>query len=520
MNNRPVNRRGIGGKSLARLRGDREKSSENFIYLFAQQVKANPSTVLVASGIQKITYSEIDKRSDAVANRLRMNGIKKGQLVGLCSSLDIDFVTCMLGVIKSGGVYFPLDPTYPQSRLNYMLRDGKPSIILAQKQFFNLFQNYNILAIEEPLFEGTGTLEQARIEIYPEDLAYVIYTSGSTGNPKGIMVTHGSLPNVATAHRAYYPPNIKMLISGGVCFDASLLVIFHALINGSPIHLFDYNPKEPAGKLLDFIKSNAIEYMICVPSHYLKLLQENCKLPSLKCVSLTGENLPSSLSSLHSELAPNAVLYNEYGPSECAIGTTIAEIYNPQTKTIRKVTVGKPLPNTRVYILDANQKEVPVGVKGEIYVSGVGLAKGYLNNEPLTDQRFVRLRLSGNKSLRLYRTGDYGRFLEDGELEFLGRIEQRVQICGNWVDLGEIEHYISCCPAVKESAILVRHSPREKIVAYVTAVKKRSVKNVLVRYLENFLPKQMIPSDIIQIDRFPCSPNGKIDRDALLLRNG
>jgi amino acid adenylation domain-containing protein len=498
------------------------EDSQNFLELFREQAESNSESVIVVAGSRSVTYGELDRKSDALAKYLRTVGVKTEQPVGLCSSLSADFIVCMLGILKAGGVYFPIDPMYPRERLQYMLDDGKPCVILAEAQYGDLFQNEKIIKIEDKIFQFENKNELEDLSVNGENLAYVVYTSGSTGNPKGIMVAHKSLPNIALAHREYYPSNMRMLISGGVCFDATLLVIFHALINNDPLYLFNYNPREDTvDTLLEFIEENSISYMICIPSQYLRLLQKNHKFEHLKCVSLTGENLPSSLCSLHARFAPNALMYNEYGPTECAIGTTIAKIYDPESATIHQVTVGKPLRHTQVYILDENLQKVGTGAKGEIYIGGIGLARGYLNKEELTNEKFVSVTMEGEKLTRLYRTGDVGRFLPNGELEFLGRVDSDIHICGRQMNLGEIEFHISHCPSILESVVMIRTNPQgeENLVAYVTSLKKGVAKHSLLEYLKGFLPKHMIPSDVFEVDQFPLSPNGKIDREILVQRD-
>jgi amino acid adenylation domain-containing protein len=494
------------------------RAKKNFIHFFLEQVAKNPHQVIVIAEDGNLTYDELHRKSDVLAKQLRKIGVKNSDLVGLCVSLNSDLIVCILGILKAGAAYFPLDPTYPKDRLQYMLKDGKPFVVLAESNFTHLFNSNKVLKIDRSLFINP-CVPESDFEIpmiQSENLAYVLYTSGSTGKPKGIMVTHKSLPNIALAHNNYYPSKMRMLISGGVCFDASLLVIFHALINNEPLYLFKSTPTDDINKLIKFIGMNSISFMICVPSQYLRLLKKNHSLPFLKCVSLTGENLPQSLCILHAKLAPNALLYNEFGPTECAIGTTIAKIYDPRNKVLKQVTVGKPLPNTRVYILDKKLKEVPRGGKGEICISGIGLASGYMNNEALTHEKFVSVAICGRKSIRLYRTGDIGRFLPNGELEFYGRIDHRQQIGKNWINLGEVEYHISHCPEIRESAVLIKKDPKGKkyLVAYVTSAKKTAQTSVL-QFLKNRLPKKMIPSKIIKIDKFPLSPNGKIDRDTL-----
>lgn len=491
---------------------------KNFIQLFREQASKFPDQRIAIDQTGHITYEKLNNKSDNLARLLVKLGIKPNDLVGLCSSSNIDFIVSMLGIIKAGAAYLPLDPEYPNERLQHMVKDSNPTAILIEPQFSSLFKGNKVIEIDQKIFDREYYLPSnlSNTLIQPENLAYVVYTSGSTGLPKGVMITHESLANVALAHREYYPPNMRMLVSGGVCFDANLLVIFHALANNATLYLFNYNAKDGVDNLLNFIQTNSIGFMICVPSQYLKLLQKNISLPFLKCVSLTGENASKSLCSLHAKLASNALLYNEYGPTECAIGATIAKIYSPRSSLTRQITVGNPLPNTQIYILDNNLNMLPKGAKGEIFIGGIGLARGYINNEKLTDEKFIYVQSQKNEFLRLYRTGDIGRFLPNGELEFLGRVDHSVQICGNWVNLGEIEHHISNRSNIQESAVLLENNSQgeKQLVIYITSLKKMA-KSLLSRYLKALLTKN-VPFSVIQINKFPLSPNGKIDRSALL----
>lgn len=268
----------------------------SFLQLFREQAHKHASQTIVIDQSKHITYSELDKKSDNFARYLRKNGIKPGEIVGVCSALCLEFIVAMLGVLKAGAVYFPLDPIHPEERRQYMIKEAKPSVVLVEPRLESLFQETRLIRIESKIFNETPGLANSPLgsAISPDDPAYLIYTSGSTGKPKGIVVTHRSLPNIALAHRNYYPSDMRMLLSGGVCFDASLLVIFHALTNNSPLYLFNYNPQDGVENLLYFLKNHSINFMISVPSQYLKLLQKNHLLPHLKCVSLTGKIYPKT----------------------------------------------------------------------------------------------------------------------------------------------------------------------------------------------------------------------------------
>lgn len=493
---------------------------KSFIHLFKDQVDKHPNSLAAVAGDDSLTYIQLDQKSNQLARYLKALGIKQEQFIGLSVANNLNFIIGLLGILKSGGVYLPLDPNYPAGRLKFMIEDARPEIILTERIFSHLFAVYNIALIN---LDETINLENFSKDNITESkpnfdqLAYVIYTSGSTGNPKGIMVTHRSLPNIALGHKDYYPSNIRALISGGVCFDVSILIIFHALVNNGTICLSNSSSNISIQQTIELIKKFSINFLICVPSVYNQLLRESEQFPLIKSVSLTGENLPKSLCNLHSKKVPNAFLYNEYGPTECAIGTTIAKIYDPTERIVHNINVGRPLPNTQVYILDDCLNLLPIGAKGEICIAGIGLARGYLNNQNLSAEMFVEVDFLKNKPLRLYRTGDFGRFLPSGDIEFLGRINHQVNFRGRSVDIGEIEHVICQFSEIDEAIVLFRDEDpsNHQLVVYFTSSENSSIESSLRNHLINALPSYMIPSAFVQLLKFPLSPNGKIDRDKL-----
>jgi amino acid adenylation domain-containing protein len=496
---------------------------KNFFQLFKTQVNKNSKNIAVVTTDGSLTYEELNTKSNKLAKYLRSLGVKKNSPIGLSINSELNLIVGILGILKSGGVYLPLDPSYPKTYLKSMLKNAKPKLIITQSTSFPLFCKINIPVINlDKEFKKINNIKNASISqnnfessMKLDDLAYIIYTSGSTGKPKGIMISHRSLPNIALSRKKFYPNKIKALISGGICFDASILVIFYTLLNGGCLYLSNYELNKNIRDLRNFIKKNSINFIISVPSLYSKLLENLHNFPKLKTVSLTGESIPYSLCLRHSKLVSNAILYNEYGPSEYAIGTTIAKIYDPFEKKIQKICVGKPLINTQVYILDENLKLVSSGSKGEIHVAGVGLAKGYLNNKSLTNKSFIPVSFSNQKQVCLYKTGDLGRFLPNGNLEFLGRINNQYKICNYKINLGEIEHAILQHPKIKETVVFANENSNE-LIAYITTLSKKSIENDLKNHLVNILPNYMIPSKFVHLNQFPLSANGKIDKKALL----
>jgi len=489
---------------------------KNVLKLFEEQVSHSPNEVAVIFENSHLTYRELDRKSNQLARYLRQSGICAETLIGLSLSHSLNLIVGILGILKAGGVYVPIEPSYPRDRIDYMLQDAQPPLLITESSLFHQFKEFpgKIIQIDK-CWEMMVALSDNLLDdvtIQPEHLAYVIYTSGSTGAPKGIMMEHKSFAHGAVAHREFYQGQLTGLLSGAISFDVSLLIIFHLLLSGGTIYIPSPNSLNDAADLVALIQNTSINYILCVPSLYSMILDKSRRLPSLKIVSLTGENIPNSIVNLHPQLVPNAILYNEYGPTEYAIGTTLAKIYDPIKKEVYAINVGKPLPNTHVYILDENLCPTADGASGEIFIGGAGVAKGYLNKPELTSEKFIY-----SQSTILYRTGDFGRFLPDGNLEFLGRIDYQVKIHGNRVELGEVEHVVCQHPQVNEAVVIAREGAYgdTQLAVYFTALTNEEIEEELKIHLAKSLPRYMIPSVFFQIQSFPRTPNGKIDRHIL-----
>ncbi len=494
---------------------DLELKFTSTIQQFQKQAKQHPYAIAAIFEDKKLSYKELDRKSNQIAKYLRRIGVQSEVVVGLSLGNSLDLIVAIMGILKAGGVYLPIEPSYPRERIDYMLKDAKPFILITESSQTHQFIEFsgNIIHLDFVWAEILACDDDPlNISIEPSHLAYIIYTSGSTGNPKGIMVEHRSLSHGAVAHQKFYEGELVGLLSSSISFDVSLLIIFHLLLSGGAVYIPPAGSIFDAKNVIDLIENNSINYILCVPSLYSMLLNRSRKLPSLKIVSLTGENIPNSILTLHPQLAPNAILYNEYGPTEYAIGTTIAKIYDPKEQKMYPVSIGKPLPYTHVYILDENLQLVHNDTKGEIFIGGIGIARGYLNQPSLTAERFIPF-----QSTFLYRTGDYGRFLTDGNIEFLGRIDYQVKIRGHRVELGEVEHAISTYHKVDEAAVIACENANKNkyLVAYFTALASSDIKQELKSHLGNLLPKYMMPSIFVQLKSFSRTPNGKIDRNAL-----
>ncbi|MCP5491418.1 MAG: amino acid adenylation domain-containing protein [Chlamydiales bacterium] len=499
--------------------GNTENTLLPFLEMFKRNVHKLGNSYAIESQETKLTYLELDSLSNRLSCFLRDSGVKKGDFIGLCLPSNALWIITLLAILKSGAVYFPIDPTYPLDRIEYMISHTRPKMILSSHEFAKIFSELNIryIDIEHHCFACNANAYNSRLslmKIFPDDIAYVIYSSGSTGSPKGIQVTHKNLCNIYRSRQQYYPKKFRGLISGGICFDASLLVAFYALASGGCLCLLCFGPSENIPKLKHFIDKFHVNYMISVPSLYYQFLTNGHKV-NLQCVSLTGEQLPKSVALLHAKLTPKTQLLNEYGPSEYAIGTTLARIYLPKNKSLQEISIGSPLPNTDVYILDEKLQTVPIGEKGEIYISGVGLSKGYIADIRLTSKKFIYINLDGNQNCKVYKTGDIGRYITTQEIEYIGRIEQQTVFNHRKVYLGEIENAFYQHPNILSAIAFVQSNRNAEEIVACFSETQRIAFDELYDFLEKKLTPDLIPSRLIKFDQFPLSPNGKIDRDII-----
>ncbi len=490
-----------------------KKSFASFCELFRLQAKANPSQIAAVFEENSLTYEELNHRSSQVANLLRTFSVKPETIVALSLYNGLDLLVGILGILQSGCAYLPIDPDYPIARIESILMDAKPAILLTDETLYGKFSplsNNVVLINKRPLAEQAIWHES----IKPEHLAYVIYTSGSTGRPKGIMMEHKALSHAGSAYTKLHPKRLISLMSGSISFDASLLVISHTLSLGGTVCIPRNEIAADPEQLIALIEKHKVNYTLCVPFFYSMLLNKSQKLTSLQCVDLGGDSIPNDIPALHAKIAPNAILHNVYGPSEYAVGATFSKIYDPVSGITNKISIGKPLPNTQVYILDENLKQVATGVRGEIFIGGAGLARGYLNNKLLSTEKFIFMSLPGQDLIRLYRTGDFGRFTPDGNIEFLGRMDHQVKIRGHRIELGELEYLISQYPEVNKAVVMAQDQSdgRKRIVAYFSTTAKEDISEMLQTHLRTTVPQYMVPSALIKIVNWPLTATGKIDR--------
>ncbi|MDJ0579750.1 amino acid adenylation domain-containing protein [Crocosphaera sp.] len=477
-----------------------------YIYdLFKEQVKQNPHAVAVTFENQSLTYQELNQKANCLAHYLQSLGVGSDVCVGIFLERSLEMVIAILGILIAGGAYVPLDPDYPQERLIYILQDTETAIILTQQKLLNLLPKtpslttgFNIptfcLDTDWQKIEDNEDLKSSLINLKSNDsLAYIIYTSGSTGKPKGVLVTHSNLVHSTTARIQYYNQSVgNFLLLSSFAFDSSVAGIFWTVCQGGTLVLPKQKLEQDIQALATLISREQITHTLCLPSLYNLLLTytKNTELESLKVVIVAGEGSWQSLATLHHEKLPDTSLYNEYGPTEATVWSSVYQV--PKTMESSTIPIGKPIANTQIYLLNNLQQLVPIGVPGEIFIGGSGVVQGYLNQPEKTNQQFIPNPFSQVEGDYLYRTGDLARYLPDGNIEFLGRVDRQVKIRGYRIELGEIEDILKEHETVQE-AVLVTQSIQpssdsdsvESLVTQLLTLHEDQVKQLLINIEEN-----------------------------------
>ncbi|MEH2037882.1 non-ribosomal peptide synthetase family protein [Nostoc sp.] len=490
--------------------------------LFTEQVKRTPNNIAVVFNNQQLTYAELNTRANQLAHSLQKLGVGAEVLVGICVERSLEMLVGILGILKAGGAYVPLDPHYPQERLAFMLEDTQVSILLTQQHLLENLPNHDAqtICLDTDWEAIAQESQEAPVPpANPENLAYVIYTSGSTGKPKGVAIAHRNLVHSTTARITYYQePVSSFLLLSSFAFDSSIAGIFWTLCCGGTLHLPEEGVQREVTKLVELISQNRVSHLLSLPSLYALILQQAKpeQLNSLRAVIVAGEFCPPELVEHHSQLQSKTSLFNEYGPTEATVWSSVYHCHSLETGT--QISIGHPIANTKIYILDSHLHPVPVGVSGEIYISGEGLARGYLNHPEITSEKFIPHPFSQQPGMRLYKTGDLARYISNGNIEFLGRIDNQVKIRGFRIELGEIEALLNQHQGVQETVVIAREDVpgNKRLVAYVVPQSKSATTvNELRNFVKDKLPEFMVPSAIVLLKELPRSPNGKVDRKAL-----
>ncbi len=495
---------------------------------FEKQVKQTPDAVALVYEGQRLSYAKLNHRANRLAHRLRELGVTCDQLVGLRTERSLEMVIGIIGILKSGGAYLPLDPAYPKDRVAFMLEDSQVAVVVTQK---SLAADLKGIAVTRVLLDEPppGAETNPAAASTADHLAYVIYTSGSTGEPKGALITHYNVTRLfeATDHWYHFDHHDVWTLFHSYAFDFSVWELWGALLSGGRVVIVPYWVSRSPEAFRELLVRERVTVLNQTPSAFRQLIQAELSLPkadlALRYVIFGGEAL--ELQSLrpwferYGDTRPQ--LINMYGITETTVHVTYRPIRLHDLESGQGSVIGVPIPDLQVYILDANAQPLPIAVLGELYVGGAGVGRGYLNRPDLTAQRFLPDPFNPAPGARLYRTGDLARRLENGDIEYLGRIDNQVKIRGFRIELGEIEACIAQHPAIREVVVIAREdAPGDKrLVAYFVADNPpAALEEELRTLLRGSLPEYMVPAHFVSLESLPLNENGKVDRKALHLR--
>ncbi|NOS75462.1 MAG: amino acid adenylation domain-containing protein [Methyloglobulus sp.] len=504
--------------------------------LFEAQVVKQPERTAVVCGEIKLSYGELNERANCLAMYLRKRGVRPEMRVALCVDRSVEAIIGIFGILKAGGVYVPMDPSHPAERIAELLADCNASLLLTQDRLLTrlatdvpeiLCLDHDWLANAEP---REGDLP---VRVHPSNAAYIIYTSGSTGKPKGVIISHKNAVASTFARFSYYPESpYGFLLLSPFAFDSSIAGIFWTLGRGGRLFIPPEGDHQDPKALVNIVVQEELSHLLCSPSFYSLILDygNQGQLTSLRTAIVAGEICSPSLAAKHCSYLPTTRLYNEYGPTEATVWSSVCEIQAVDITADVRVPIGRPIANIQIYILDDCLNQVPVSVPGEIYVGGAGVARGYHYQFDLTAERFLPNPFSSEMGARIYRSGDKARFLQDGSIEFLGRVDHQVKIRGFRIELGEIETRLLRHPQVKDAVVIAHEDQTDvKLVAYIVPSwlvreqegewENKRLFNDLRDFLKEALPSYMIPAAFMSLDKLPLNSNGKINPRALPVPN-
>jgi len=491
------------------------------------QARATPDSVALVSGNHHVTYREVNARANQLAHRLRSLGIGPDVPVGLCMERSVELPIAALGILKAGGAYVPLDPSYPSRRLSMLLEDSGTPVVVTQPGVAGKLPAGKwetvVLDVDGLLSSGVDSTDLPVAKTTPENLAYIIFTSGSTGRPKGVQITHGSLNNLVTWHQHAFnaSPVDRATLLASPGFDAAVWEIWPYLTAGASLYVVDEAIRTVPDALRDWIVRSGITISF---------------LPTVLAESMIGLQWPSegsfrvlltgadTLRRRPPRDLPFALI-NNYGPTECTVVATSGRICpaeSPEKSRDKRSnelpSIGRPIDGVSVYVVDEHLQRVPDGTAGELLIGGRGVGRGYLNAPELNAEKFLPDLFGGDSDARLYRTGDLGRLLPDGQIAFMGRLDDQIKVMGHRIEPNEIVTVLNRHPEIEASFVCTYTDPsgNQRLVAYVVPTTDMPPKPGDLRsYLASYLPSHMLPSAFVQLDRLPLSPHGKLDRSAL-----
>ncbi len=491
---------------------------ENTIHqLFEEQVKKHPDASAVNFENESLTYAQLNERANRLAHFLIKQGVRPETIIGLSFNRSVDTVVAVLAVLKAGGAYVPIDPEYPQERIEYMIADSGIRLLLTQKKIASLFTKYDlqVLSVDEA---ETGIEQEPdgnpNNSAGPLNLAYVIYTSGSTGKPKGVMLQHRGAANLfMNMQQAFLLKEGKSFLQlASFSFDAATGEIFSALLSGATVQMISKETLLSTDKLVSFLNEKKVT-CATIPPSLLSLLPED-KIDSFETIFSVGDACTQDLANRWNS---KVRFFNGYGPTEGTVAAIWGIVEKEETSS-QSASIGKPIDNVKIYLLDNFLNPVPPGIPGEIHIGGPGVARGYLKRPEITAEKFIPDAFSGEKGARLYKTGDLAKYLPDGRLEFIGRVDFQVKIRGFRIELGEIEAQLTAIDSIKDAVVTVigEQAGEKSIAAYLIASAENEIEPTAIREaLNENLPDYMIPAAFVTMEEFPLTPNGKVNRKAL-----
>ncbi|MBG1265933.1 non-ribosomal peptide synthetase [Nostoc sp. WHI] len=497
--------------------------------LFEEQVENTPNAVAVVFENQQLTYRQLNTRANQLAHYLKSLGIGTDVLVGLCVERSLDTIIGILGIVKAGGAYVPLDPEYPQERLSFMLADSQAQVLLTQRLLVEKLGKHEIPVVYlDSDWQKIAQLDDNNLEntTTANNLIYAIFTSGSTGRAKGVAIEHRQLLNYLNGiqEKLFSEAGGQFALVSTFAADLGNTVIFPCLTNGGCLHILSEARISDSNAFLEYCQQNPFDYLKIVPSHLAALLfsaKPETRLPWRRLI-LGGEATSGNLVEKLLIHAPQCQIFNHYGPTEATVGVLTfkveSHLISNTASPTQTVPLGRPLANTQIYLLDRYLQPVPIGVPGELHIGGASLARGYLNHPELTQEKFISNPFSTDPHSRLYKTGDLAHYLPDGNIEYLGRIDNQVKIRGFRIELGEIEAVLGQNPHVQTSCVIAREDNPgiKRLFAYIVPQKEVTpTTDELRQFLKARLPEYMIPSAFVILEALPLTPNGKVNRRAL-----